>query len=310
MGEEKKSKKGTIKKERPFTLPHCYEELKDDEKWNKHDDIDDVDGSNKRKRTIELDDDEEEASSDDGKRIPTPNSVSYSKPKRPDGCKKDAKEKKNGKGDGELKNAMEAIMKARKEANEVRKMARNQDVVVEERRVAAEERKVALEERKVGLEERSRLLDWENYLFFMDTSILDEAQKEYVNLAREEVLIQKRAMIRGMGGGGIGGMGGGGIGGMGGGGISGTGCISGFTATMGGMGAMGGFGASMETMGGMVGFGAPPGGMGDMVAVALAAWDASVASELPWAAWVLWVALELPWRPWEAWMASEHLRAA
>nr|XP_020188746.1 co-chaperone protein p23-1-like [Aegilops tauschii subsp. strangulata] len=111
-------------------------------------------------------------------------------------------------------------------------MARNQDAATEERRVAAEER-------KVGMEERSRLLDWEKYLFFMDTSILNEAQKEYVNLAREEVLIRKRAMIRGMGGGGLGGMGGGGLGGMGG--------IGGFGATMGGMGAMGGFGATMET---------------------------------------------------------------
>ncbi|KAE8795898.1 hypothetical protein D1007_29174 [Hordeum vulgare] len=102
-GEEKKTKKGNIKKGRPFTLPHCYEELKDDEKWKKHDGIDDVDESNKRKRAIELDHDEEEASSDDGKRSPTQNSVSYSKPKRPDGCKKDAKEKNKRKGDDELK---------------------------------------------------------------------------------------------------------------------------------------------------------------------------------------------------------------
>ena len=69
-------------------------------------------------------------------------------------------------------------------------------------------------------------------MFFLDTSIFNDAQKEYVNLAREEVLIQKRAMIRGMGGGGLGGMEG----------------IGGFGATMGGMGAMGGFGATMETM--------------------------------------------------------------
>nr|XP_040243856.1 keratin, type II cytoskeletal 5-like [Aegilops tauschii subsp. strangulata] len=242
------------------------EHFDDDEKWKKRDDIDDLDLSNKRKRTIDLDDDEEEASSDDGKRSPTPNSVSYSKPKRPDGTKKDAKEKKKRKGDDELKNAMEAIVKARKEANEMRKMARNQDAAVEERRLAAEERRVvteerrvALEERKVGMDERSRWLDWEKHLFFLDTSILNEAQKEYANLAREEVLIQKRAMIRAMGGGGLGGMGGGGLGDMGG--------MGGFGATMGGMGAMGGFGATMETMGGMGGFGAPPGamvGMGGM----------------------------------------------
>ena len=95
---------------------------------------------------------------------------------------------------------MEAIVKARKEANEERKMVRNQDaaaeerrLAAEERRVAAEERKVALEERKVSNEERTRLLEWEKHLFFLDTSILNEAQKEYVNLAREEVLIQKKS---------------------------------------------------------------------------------------------------------------------
>ena len=94
---------------------------------------------------------------------------------------------------------MEAIVKARKEANEVRKMARTQDAAAEERRLAAEERrvaaeewKVALEERKVGMEERAKLLEWEKHLFFLDTSNLNEAQKEYVNLAREEVLMQKK----------------------------------------------------------------------------------------------------------------------
>ncbi|KAE8802819.1 UDP-glycosyltransferase 73C6 [Hordeum vulgare] len=199
------------------------EDDRDDEKWKKREDLDDLHLSNKRKRTIELNDDEEEddASSDDVKRSPTPNSVSYSKPKRPDGCKKDKTEKKKRKGDDELTNAMEAIVKARKEANEVRKMARNQDAAAEERRLAAEERrvtveerKVALEERKMGLEERAKLLEWEKHLFFLDTSLFNDAQKEYVNLVREEVLIQKRAMIRGMGGGGLGAMGGGGLGGI------------------------------------------------------------------------------------------------
>ena len=73
---------------------------------------------------------------------------------------------------------------ARREANEVRKMARNQDAVTEERRLAAEERrvsaeerKVALEERKVSNEERAKLLEWEKHLFFLDTSNLNTAQK-------------------------------------------------------------------------------------------------------------------------------------
>ncbi|KAE8780476.1 putative receptor protein kinase ZmPK1 [Hordeum vulgare] len=256
--EMRTTKKGKIKKGKIFTLPHSYEVLKDGEKWKKREDLDDLHLSNKRKRTIELNDDEEEedASSDDGKRSPTPNSVSYSKPKRPDGCKKDKTENKKRKGDDELTNAMEAIVKARKEANEVRKMARNQDaateerrLAAEERRVAAEERKVALEERKVGMEERAKLLEWEKHLFFLDTSLFNDAQKKYVNLAREEVLIQKRAMIRTMGGGGLGAMGGGGLGAMGG---------------MGGFGGMGGMGAPPAAMGGMGGFGAPSNAMGGM----------------------------------------------
>uniref|UniRef100_A0A8I6Y494 No apical meristem-associated C-terminal domain-containing protein n=1 Tax=Hordeum vulgare subsp. vulgare TaxID=112509 RepID=A0A8I6Y494_HORVV len=253
--ETRTTKKGKIKKGKIFTLPHCYEVLKDDEKWKKREDLDDLHLSNKRKRTIELNDDEEEddASSDDGKRSPTPNSVSYSKPKRPDGCKKDKTEKKKRKGDDELTNAMKAIVKARKEANEVRKMARNQDAAAEERRVATEERKVALEERKVGMEERAKLLEWEKHLFFLDTSLFNDAQKEYVNLAREEVLIQKRAMIRG----GLGGMGGGGLGAMGG---MGLGAMGG----LGGFGAMGGMGAPPAAMGGMGGFGAPSNAMGGM----------------------------------------------
>uniref|UniRef100_A0A8I6XJD1 No apical meristem-associated C-terminal domain-containing protein n=1 Tax=Hordeum vulgare subsp. vulgare TaxID=112509 RepID=A0A8I6XJD1_HORVV len=197
--------------------------------------------------------------------------------------RKDKTEKKKRKGDDELKNAMEAIVKARKEANEVRKMARNQDaateerrLAAEERRVAAEERKVALEERKVSNEERTRLLEWEKHLFFLDKCNLNEAQKEYVNPAREEVLIQKRAMIRGMGGGGLGGMGGGGLGAMGGGGIGGglggmgggglgaMGGMGSFRGTMSGLGAMGGMGAPPAAMGGMGGFGAPPDAMAAM----------------------------------------------
>ncbi|KAE8814939.1 UDP-glycosyltransferase 73C6 [Hordeum vulgare] len=90
--ETRTTKKGKIKKGKIFTLPHCYEVLKDDEKWKKREDLDDLHLSNKRKRTIELNDDEEEddASSDEGTRSPTPNSVSYSKPKTTVGASRDA----------------------------------------------------------------------------------------------------------------------------------------------------------------------------------------------------------------------------
>ncbi|KAE8789460.1 glutathione S-transferase T3-like [Hordeum vulgare] len=255
--DRKKTKKGKIKKGRPFTLPHCYDALKNGEKWRSCEGVNEE--SNKRKRIVDLDDDEEESSSDGGKRSPTPNSVAYSKPNGSSGGKKDGKEKKKRTGDDELKNSMEAIMSARKEANEVRKMARNQDAAAEERRLAteerrvtAEERKVALEDKKLAMEERTRLLEWEKYSFFiMDTSTLDEQQKEYVKFAREEVLVQKRGMA-------IGGMGAtmGGMGGMRG--------MSGFGVTMDDMEGMGGFEATMGGMGGMDGIKATMGGMGGM----------------------------------------------
>ena len=44
--EERTTKKGKIKKGRIFTLPHCYEVLKDDEKWKKREDLDDLHLSN------------------------------------------------------------------------------------------------------------------------------------------------------------------------------------------------------------------------------------------------------------------------
>ncbi|KAE8806671.1 Tyrosine N-monooxygenase [Hordeum vulgare] len=66
-GEEKKTKKGNMKKGRPFTLPHCYEVLKDDEKWKPREDVNEE--TNKHKRNIDLDDDEAKASSDEGKRL-------------------------------------------------------------------------------------------------------------------------------------------------------------------------------------------------------------------------------------------------
>ena len=117
---------------------------------------------------------------------------------------------------------------------------------------------VALEERKVSNEERTRLLEWEKHLFFLDTTNLNAAQKEYVNLAQQEVLIQKRAMVRAMGGGGLGAME----------------DMGGFGGTVGGaMGGIAGFGAppdAMATMGAMSfaslmgGMGAPPASMGRM----------------------------------------------
>jgi hypothetical protein len=115
----------------------------------------------------------------------------------------------------------------------------------------------------------------ERKLFLMDTSHMDEKQKEYINLARDEVLAKKRLLIAnmntptvGMFGGGMAGMPmfGGGMAGMGGmAGIGGTAAMGGMP-DMGGYGGMAGYGGvSGGTMGasvsGMYGaMGAPPGG--------------------------------------------------
>ena len=51
-------------------------------------------------------------------------------------------------------------------------------MATEERRVTTEKRKVALEEKKLAMEERARLLEWEKYLFFMDTPNLDDRKNK------------------------------------------------------------------------------------------------------------------------------------
>lgn len=126
--------------------------------------------------------------------------------------------------------------------------------------LAMEEKKVATEERKVAMEEHQRLLEEERKLFFMDTSNMDERQKEYINLARDEVLEKKRklanlmkAQNEGFGApfGGVGGYGG--VGSMGG--FGGMGGFEGYGAPFGGMGGYGGM-RGQSAMGGM---GAQPG---------------------------------------------------
>ncbi|KAE8793802.1 tyrosine n-monooxygenase [Hordeum vulgare] len=178
----KKTKKGRVKKGRAFVFPHCYKVLKDEDKWNKHDD----DEEETKKGNIDavvLDDDEEEALSDGAKRSPTPNSVAYSKPKRPSGVTKEKKKKKKG-GNDDIKNCMKAIVMARKEENERR-------VAAEDRRVVAEEKKMALEEKELAREKKARMLEHEKHLLFMDTSKFNDMQKQYINLCRDKLLVPK-----------------------------------------------------------------------------------------------------------------------
>ena len=81
-GEDKKNKKGKVKKGKAFVLSHFYEKLKDEEKWKKRDILE----VPSIKEVLNLD--EDEASSDSGKRrSPTPTSVNYANPRRPTGAK-------------------------------------------------------------------------------------------------------------------------------------------------------------------------------------------------------------------------------
>jgi hypothetical protein len=123
---------------------------------------------------------------------------------------KDLKGKKTR--DDDIANAMGRIAKARLQANEDRKLARSLDnevearraaleesiaaneerrLALEEKKVANEDRRLALEEKKVANEEHQRLVEEERKLFLMDTYYMDERQKEYINLAHDEVLAKK-----------------------------------------------------------------------------------------------------------------------
>ena len=129
-------------------------------------------------------------------------------------------------------------MSARREHNEDRRAshisisaAEERRAITDERRATAEERMVALEEKKWQMEEEARRMEYEKSFIFMDLSKMDEQQKKYIKLYREQILAQKRMMGAHMGG--FGGMGAppmGGYGAMGGKGSS----------PMGGYGAMGG----------------------------------------------------------------------
>jgi membrane protein involved in colicin uptake len=132
--------------------------------------------------------DDDDSSGDDRKRSSTPHSVT----KRPVLGRKAAKELKGKKaGDDDIAKAMEKMAKARVEYNVDKKEAEVRRMAMEQRLAAAEERKMAMDEKKMANEEHQRLLDEERKLFFMDTSNMDERQKEYIHLARDEVLKKK-----------------------------------------------------------------------------------------------------------------------
>jgi hypothetical protein len=196
----KKNKKGNKILRKLFMLHHCYEVLGNEDKWKTRGKLDAATiATNATGEATIIDDDD---SSEEGKkRSSTPHSVNNAR--RNVLGRKAAKDMKGKKaGDDDIAVAMDRFSNARFQANEDRKAARNLEqesmeamearrVALEERLAANEERKLALEEKKLANEEHQRLVEEDRKLFFMDTSNMDERQKEYINLARDEVLAKK-----------------------------------------------------------------------------------------------------------------------
>nr|XP_045090210.1 keratin, type I cytoskeletal 9-like [Aegilops tauschii subsp. strangulata] len=266
MEGEKKKRKG-----KAFTFHHCYKELKDVEKWKTRETFE-----SSKKKSVLLEDEEDVAIEETS---PTPHSVTKSY--RPDGNKK-AKGTKAGEND--LKEGFDAIVMARKEYAEEKRILKLKEIeerseaewrraAAEEKRAAAEERLATAEERKVYLEEnkaaanKRKMVEERTLKFmFMDTSTLDAKAKAYVELCRDEMLMKKQMLMRQMMmGGSMGGAMGGGMGDAMGGPMGGAmgaymnmigGSMSGaFGGNMGG-----GFGGNMQ--GGFGGMGGGFSGMG------------------------------------------------
>lgn len=215
-GKPKKGKRGKKGKGgKTFTLHHCWSELENDEKW-KNRDLYEVPKKSGKSSVGDAYDDE--ASSEEGRRSPTPNSVA--KTKRPNG-RKYAKEKGKKTRDDDIKKSLDAIMNVRKEMAEDRKMMKQQEMealrvaedrkaaaeerraAAEERLAAAEDRKVAMEEKKAAMEEARRAEEREDKLMFMDTSGMSDKQKQYIELCPDQLLSKKQMMgyMHGMAGG-------------------------------------------------------------------------------------------------------------
>jgi hypothetical protein len=183
--------------------------LRNEEKWKTRGKLDaaTMAGNATGDATI-IDDDDDDSSEEGKKRSSTPHSVNNGR--RNVLGRKTAKDIKGKKaGDDDIAIAMERIANSRLQANEDRKVARNLEkeamdamearrAALEERLAANEERKLALDEKRQANEEHLRLVEEERKLFLMDTTHMDERQKEYINLARDEVLAKKRLLIANM----------------------------------------------------------------------------------------------------------------
>ncbi|KAK1682987.1 hypothetical protein QYE76_043835 [Lolium multiflorum] len=137
-------------------------ELENDEKWRNRALLKVPRKGNKSHGDATIIDDE--ASNDKGRRSPTSNSVA--KTKRSPGRKQVKEERKVKKdGDDDIKKSLDAIVNARKDMAEERKIERS--AAMYERWAATEERLAVVEERKVAMEEAHPLAEHEKSLFMM-----------------------------------------------------------------------------------------------------------------------------------------------
>ena len=197
MKGEKKKRKG-----KAFTFHHCYKELKDVEKWKTRETFE-----SSKKKSVLVEDEEDVAIEETS---PTPHSATKSY--RPDGNKK-AKGTKAG--DNDLKEGFDAIVMARKEYAEEKRILKLKEIeerseaerrraAAEERLAAAEERKVDLEEKKAATEEMKMVEEKALKFMFMDTYTLDPKAKVYVELCHDEMIMKKQMLMRNLMGRGMG----------------------------------------------------------------------------------------------------------
>ncbi|PNT66574.1 hypothetical protein BRADI_3g14211v3 [Brachypodium distachyon] len=243
-----KPKKKGGKQGKSFGLHHCWALLQHDEKWRNW-------GANeipnKKKanssvgETVQVDIDDENSSGED-ERSPTPSSVPR---KRPDGRKKEKDKLKKGE-DNVYKESLDNMLNIRKDIATQKKDLKTKELeekmIAEERRVAAEERRNEIEEgkakidarrneieeekakidarraaaeerraeakeRKVASDDMMKRLEQEHKIMFMDTSGLDPKAKAYHELLSDQILVSRTmgGFIGSMGGnGGFSGMGG------------------------------------------------------------------------------------------------------
>jgi hypothetical protein len=128
-------------------------------------------------------------------KTPLPNSVARTK--RPGG-RKHAKEKDKKSGEDNIKKSLDVIMNSRKgiarEMNIMKHKEMEDRMAANERIVAVKDKLAAVEERMVVMEKTLHLMEHEKNLMLMNTSNLDEEQKQYIDLCRDQVLSQKSMM--------------------------------------------------------------------------------------------------------------------